>query len=90
MRRNPKIKKSVTKAGLNDKKIDAPYWRNRSYAVRLAALEEIRQEYHQWKYGGETRMQKIVKIIQLNKNNINRHQDLADFGKLGIILPENS
>jgi hypothetical protein len=78
MRRGSKIKKVVTKVRLNDKKTDKAYWRERSYTERLAALEEIRQEYHQWKYSGESRMQKAVKIIRLNKKEDNKHQDLAD------------
>jgi len=64
MKPKPDIKQSITKTTLNDKKTDAVYWRERSYAERLAALEEIRQEYHRWKYGGETRMQKVVKIVR--------------------------
>lgn len=46
MQRTLEIKKVVTKAKLSDKKTDAAYWREQSYAARLAALEEIRQEYH--------------------------------------------
>ena len=82
MRRKPKIKMGVTRVTLNDKKTDATFWQKRSYAERLATLEEIRQEYHMWRYGGEPRMQKVVKIISLNKNGYNRHQDLADLENL--------
>ena len=32
------------------------------YAARLAALEQIRQEYHRWKYGGEPQFQKVFSI----------------------------
>jgi hypothetical protein len=65
MKRALEIKKVVTKLKVNDKKSDAVYWRKQSYSARLAALEEIRQEYHLWRYGGEARMQKVVKIIRL-------------------------
>ena len=65
MQRTLKIKKVVTKSKLSDKKTDAAYWRKQSYSARLAALEEIRQEYHRWRYRGESRMQKVVKIIRL-------------------------
>ena len=54
MQRTLKIKKVVTKLKLGDKKSDAEYWRRQSYAARLAELERIRQEYHLWKYGGES------------------------------------
>jgi hypothetical protein len=61
------IKKVVRKVKLTDKKTDATYWRKPPYTARLAALEDIRQEYHRWRYGGEQRMQKVVKIIKLKK-----------------------
>jgi hypothetical protein len=69
MRRTLEIKKVVTKARLSDKKTDAAYWRRQSYAERLAALEEIRQEYHHWRYGGEERIQKVVRIIRMKNDN---------------------
>lgn len=47
---------------------DAPsttqYWRERSPAERLAALEQIRREYHLWKYGHEPRLQRVVSIAR--------------------------
>jgi hypothetical protein len=67
MQRTLGIEKVVTKVKLNDKKTDAAYWRNQPYAAWLAALEELRQEYHRWRYGGESRMQKVVKIVKLKK-----------------------
>ena len=62
--------------------MDSAYWRERSYQERLTALEEIRQEYRQWKYGGETRIQKVIKIIRLNRDYNYRHQDLTDLENL--------
>ena len=82
MQQTREIKKVVTKAKLGDKKTDSAYWRMQSYSARLAALEEIRQEYHLWKYGGENRIQKVVKIVRLNKKATGRHQDLADLENL--------
>jgi hypothetical protein len=38
----------ITKTKLKTAKSDAVYWRTQPYADRLAALEQIRQEYHQW------------------------------------------
>ena len=64
MQRTLEIKKVVTKAKLSDKKTDAAYWREQSYAVRLAALEEIRQEYHHWRYGAEPGFQRVYTIIK--------------------------
>jgi len=64
MQRTLEIKKVVTKAKLSDKKTDAAYWREQSYAARLAALEEIRQEYHRWRYGAEPGFQRVYTIIK--------------------------
>jgi len=65
MQRTLGIKKVVTKTKLRDKKTDSAYWRMQSYAARLAALEEIRREYH----GEETSMQKVMTIIQMKYDN---------------------
>jgi hypothetical protein len=66
MKRTLAIEKVVNKAKISDKKTDSAYWRTLSYSARLAALEEIRQEYHRWRYGGETKMKKVAKLIQLD------------------------
>lgn len=47
------IKKSYTKAKLHEQKSDFAYWQTQPYQVRLAALEQIRQEFRRWKYGAE-------------------------------------
>jgi hypothetical protein len=64
MQRTVKIAKVVTKIKLNDKKTDSAYWRKLSYAARLAALEEIRQEYHHWRYGAEPGFQRVYTIVK--------------------------
>lgn len=64
MQRTPKIKKVVKKVKLSDKKTDSAYWRRQSYSARLAALEEIRQEYHRWRYGAEPGFQRVYTIVK--------------------------
>jgi len=64
MQRKSEIKKVVTKGKLNDKKTDSDYWRKQSYFARLAALEEIRTEYHRWRYGAEPGFQRVYKIVK--------------------------
>jgi hypothetical protein len=44
---------------------DVHYWRQQTPQARLAALEEIRREYHRWKYGAEPRLQRVYRIIDL-------------------------
>jgi len=58
------IEKVIEKGKLNDKKTDSGYWREQSYSVRLAALEEIRQEYHRWRYGAEPGFQRVYTIVK--------------------------
>lgn len=64
MQRTIGIKKIVVKAKMSDKKTDAAYWRTLPYAARLAALEEIRREYHQWRYGVQPGFQRVYTIVK--------------------------
>ena len=56
----------MTRLKLGQEEGDVAYWQAQSPETRLAALEEIRREYHLWKYGGEPPMRKIVTIINRN------------------------
>jgi hypothetical protein len=47
------IAKVVTKIIIQQQTSDFAYWQTQPYQARLAALEEIRQEYHRWRYGAE-------------------------------------
>ena len=64
MQRTLGIKKVIKKGKLTDKKTDAAYWRKQPYSARLAALEEIRQEYHRWRYGAQPGFQRVYRIIK--------------------------
>ena len=59
------MKKSVAKVLLREQKNDFAYWQTQPYAARLAALEQIRQEYHRWKYGVQPRFQRVCRIVKL-------------------------
>lgn len=62
------IEKVVTKMSLDKIKSDFAYWQTKSYAERLAALEEIRHEYNSWKYSdAEQRFQRVYRITQLKQ-----------------------
>ena len=58
------IAKVVTKVRFSDRNKDADYWREQPYQARLAALEQIRQEYHRWKYNAEPGFQRVYHIIK--------------------------
>ncbi|MGC2238066.1 MAG: hypothetical protein WA584_18035 [Pyrinomonadaceae bacterium] len=63
------IEKVVTKTNLGEEKSDFSYWQTKSYAERLAALEEIRREYNSWKYDGvEQRFQRVYRITPLKES----------------------
>ena len=59
-----RIAKVVTKVNIQQQTSDFAYWQTQSYQARLAALEEIRQEYHRWRYGAEPRLQRVYTIVK--------------------------
>ena len=61
----PRPQPTVTITTLKAQKRDLHYWKQQSYDDRIAALEQIRREYHQWKYGAEPRLQRVYSITQL-------------------------
>ena len=53
------------KVNLKEQKSDFAYWQTQSYQTRLETLEQIRQEYHQWKDNrAEPRLQRVYTISQ--------------------------
>jgi hypothetical protein len=56
--------KVVSKSRIDEKGSDFAYWQMQPYQARLAALEEIRREYHQWKYHAEPRLQRVCAIVR--------------------------
>ena len=43
---------------------DFAYWQTQPYGVRLATLEQIRQEYHQWRGDAQPGLQRVYRIIE--------------------------
>lgn len=64
MPRSSKIRKVYAKVNLREQSSDFSYWQTRPYEERLAALEDIRRDYHRWKYGAEPRLQKVYRIVK--------------------------
>ena len=58
------IAKVVKKIKLREQKSDFAYWQSQPPSARLEALEQIRQEYHRWKYGAEPRLQRVITIVK--------------------------
>jgi hypothetical protein len=58
------IQKVARKIRLEEQSTDFLYWQSQPYEKRLAALEEIRREYHLWKYDSEPRLQRVYTITK--------------------------
>ena len=58
------IEKVVHKVPLAGANTDAVYWRRQPPVERLKALEEIRREYHTWRYDSEPRLQRVYRVIK--------------------------
>ena len=65
METSSRVIKTVTKVPVREQKSDFAYWQTQPYEIRLATLEQIRREYHQWRYGAEPRLQRIITIVRL-------------------------
>ena len=65
MAKQRRIATVVTKKKLDEPQSDLAYWLSQPPEARLAALEEIRQEYIRWKYDVQPRLQRVWKIVRL-------------------------
>ncbi|RLT33512.1 MAG: hypothetical protein DWI57_17570 [Chloroflexi bacterium] len=54
----------IRKTTLAEQPKELDYWRTQSYEQRLAALEEIRRDYHRWKYNAEPRLQRVYTVVK--------------------------
>lgn len=64
MKEERSIVKVYRIVNLNSQPTDYVYWQSQPYQARLAALEEIRQEYHGWKHETEPRLQRVYRIVK--------------------------
>jgi hypothetical protein len=60
----PGIEKRYTKVSLRRQESDFAYWQTQPYAARLAALEQMREEYHRWRYDAEPGFQRVYRIVK--------------------------
>ncbi|MEA3340674.1 MAG: hypothetical protein U9R15_11960 [Chloroflexota bacterium] len=74
------IEKHYTKVNIHEQKSDFAHWQTQPYQARLAALEQIRREYHKWRYGAEPRIEKVYTIVKMPRTE--QLQDLADLENL--------
>lgn len=58
------IQRVVTKYKVGEQPSEYSYWRTQSHEARLAALEQIRQQYNSWKQHAQPRFQRVYRIIK--------------------------
>lgn len=58
------IERSFARVNIHQQKSDFAYWQAQPYQTRLATLEQIRCEYHQWRYGAEPGFQRVHTIVK--------------------------
>ncbi len=54
----------IRKTKLKNLKSDFEYWQKQPLSSRLAALQEIREEYIRWKYDNRQEFQRVYSIIK--------------------------
>ena len=64
MENQPSIEKVYKKMKLQEQGTDLFYWQTQSAEKRLSTLEQIRQEYHLWKYDSQPRFQRVFSITK--------------------------
>jgi hypothetical protein len=62
--KNRRIAPVFTIKKLNQPDQDTAYWQSQSYEARLAALEELRQEYNRWKNDVQPGLQRVYRIVK--------------------------
>lgn len=58
------MEKVFNKVSVKESGNDFKYWKKQSYVKRLETLEEIRKEYHRWKYDSQSRFQRVYKVVK--------------------------
>jgi hypothetical protein len=64
MNPNTKIIPAVRITTMEDNSSNLDYWQQQTPLQRLATLEQIRREYHQWQSNAEPRLQRVDSITQ--------------------------
>ena len=64
MENDRRIAKVVKRRGLHDRANDEAYWLAQTPQARIDALEQIRNEYHNWRYGAEPRLQRVYSVVK--------------------------
>ena len=58
------IQRVVAKYKVGEEPSEYSYWQTQPHESRLAALEQIRQQYNNWKYNARPRFQRVYRIVK--------------------------
>jgi hypothetical protein len=58
------IAKVIKKYKVGEQPKDIAYWRKKTFAERLDALEQIRQEYNTWRYSAQQGLQRVYRVVK--------------------------
>jgi len=58
------IQRVVAKYKVGEQPSEYSYWQTQTYESRLAALEQIRRQYNNWKRNARPRLQRVYRIIK--------------------------
>jgi hypothetical protein len=64
MKRKRSIELVVHTYPIGDEPSDRQFWRTQSPEARIAAVEDIRREYHGWTDETEPRLQRVFSIVE--------------------------
>ena len=54
----------LRKGNIKQQGNDFAFWQSQPYEIRLATIEQIRNEYNTWKYPNEKEFQRVYKIVK--------------------------
>ncbi len=58
------MRKIVKKYKLHEQPTEYSFWKTKSPAERLGALEQIRTEFNSWRYDAEQGLQRVYSIVK--------------------------
>ena len=75
-----KIDKTFVRKGkIRQQGNDFLFWQSQPYEIRLATIEQLRQEYNAWKYGGEQVFQIVYRIVKRPQKTTTKPGQIQDF-----------
>ena len=75
-----KIDKTFVRKGkIRQQGNDFLFWQSQPYEIRLATIEQLRQEYNTWKYGAEQGFQRVYRIVKRPQKTTTKPGQIQDF-----------